>query len=298
MKIYKTVSFILLGMLCFAFLACSDDDSQTTITNSDEFETLGVTTFKTVTEGDYIIELATKAGELVQGYNEIYIRIQDELTSEYIDDAVIKWTPVMHMTSMEHQTARSAVTRTENTIALYNGYIMFQMAETTDPEQTWTLTIDYTIEEQEYSSEFEISVPASSRKRVNVITADDDQKYYVALVQPENPVVGENELIVGLYTPESTTSYPIVENYTLLIDPRMPDPGMGNHGSPNNVDLTYNSTTGFYHGKVNFTMTGLWNLNFQLKNEEGTIIAGEEITNTSNPEGSGYRSSVYLEVEF
>ncbi len=296
MKIYKILSFILLGLLFFTFLACSNDDSHNNISN--EFETLGVSTFKTITEENYIIELATKKGKLVQGYNEIYIRIQDQLTSEYVDDAIIEWTPTMYMVSMEHQTPKSEVTRTKNTTTLYNGYIMFQMAETTNPEQKWRLTVDCTIEEQKYSSEFEISVPTSPKKRVHVVTADDNQKYYVALVQPEDPIVGENELIVGLYAPKSTTSYPVVENYTLLVDPRMPDPGMGNHGSPNNVDLTYNSTTGFYHGKVNFTMTGLWNLNFQLKNEEETIIAGEEITNTSNPEGPGYRSSVYLEVEF
>ncbi len=298
MKSFKILRIALLSFLSVSLLvSCSDDDNNSSLV-TDEFETLNVTTFKTITEGNYTLELATKSGELIQGHNDIYIRIKDNTTSQYIDDVTIDWTPTMHMTTMEHQTPKSTIIRTENTTAVYNGYIMFQMAETTDPEQTWMLEIDYTINGEEYSNEFDISVPASSRKRVNVITGTDDKKYYVALVQPDNPAVGENDLIVGLYGPESTTSYPIVEGYTLLLDPRMPDPGMGNHSSPNNVDLTYNSSTGFYHGKVNFTMTGLWNLNFQLKNTEGIIVAGEEITNTDNPEGTGYRSSVYLEVEF
>ncbi|APD07770.1 hypothetical protein UJ101_02270 [Flavobacteriaceae bacterium UJ101] len=298
MKSFKILKMALLSFLSVSlFVSCSDDDNNSSQV-TDEFEALNVTTFKTITEGNYTLDFATKSGELIQGYNEIYIRVKDNRTSEYIDNATINWVPTMHMTMMEHQTAKSDVKRTINTTAVYNGYIMFQMAETTDPKQTWTLKVDYTIDGNNYSEEFDISVPASARKRVNVITGTNDKKYYVALVEPSDPVVGENELTVAVFMPESTTSYPIVEDYTLLIDPRMPDPGMGNHGSPNNIDLTYNSTTGFYHGKVNFTMTGLWNLNFQLEDTDGNIVAGEEITNTTNPEGSGYRSSLYLEVEF
>lgn len=298
MKSVKTIIITLMSFVSVSlFISCADDDNNSS-SIVDEFEALKVTTFKTITNGNYTLDFATRSGELIQGYNEIYIRIKDNTTSQYVSDATIDWTPTMHMTMMEHQTPKSTVARTSNTATVYNGYIMFQMAETTDPKQTWTLKVDYTIGKNNYSETFDISVPASIRKRVNVITGTNNKKYYVALVEPSEPAVGENELIVGVFMPESTTSYPIVEDYVLLLDPRMPDPGMGNHSSPNNVDLTYNEITGFYHGKVNFTMTGLWNLNFQLKDTEGTIVAGEEITNTTNPEGSGYRSSLYLAIEF
>jgi hypothetical protein len=67
---------------------------------------------------------------------------------------------------------------------------------------------------------------------------------------------------------------------------------MGNHGSPNNVDLTQSASTGLYNGKLSLTMTGYWKINLQLLNSENTVLKGEEVTET-NPE-----SSLYFEVEF
>lgn len=69
-------------------------------------------------------------------------------------------------------------------------------------------------------------------------------------------------------------------------------PGMGNHGSPNNVNLTQSGADKVYKGKLSLTMTGYWKINLQLANPAGTVLKGEEVT-TAN-EGS----SIYFEVEF
>lgn len=68
-------------------------------------------------------------------------------------------------------------------------------------------------------------------------------------------------------------------------------PSMGNHGSPNNVDLTQISN-GFYQGKLSLTMSGYWKINLMLENENGEILKGEPITESNES------SSIYFEIEF
>jgi hypothetical protein len=84
-------------------------------------------------------------------------------------------------------------------------------------------------------------------------------------------------------------SFPVVDDYTIKIDPRMPS--MGNHTSPNNVDLTQGSDD-LYHGKLSLTMTGYWKINLQLMNSQDEVLKGETITEETPA------SSIYLEIEF
>ncbi|MCF6308613.1 MAG: hypothetical protein L3J09_11775, partial [Flavobacteriaceae bacterium] len=69
-------------------------------------------------------------------------------------------------------------------------------------------------------------------------------------------------------------------------------PSMGNHTSPNNEDLTYNSASKMYDGKLSLTMTGYWKLNLILQNENNEVLKGEEVTEENES------SSLYLEIEF
>jgi hypothetical protein len=75
-----------------------------------------------------------------------------------------------------------------------------------------------------------------------------------------------------------------------MLDPRMP--GMGNHSSPNNTDLSYNSSDTMYHGDLSLTMTGYWVLNLKLVDDNNTVLKGEDVTEENT------QSSLYLELEF
>ena len=69
-------------------------------------------------------------------------------------------------------------------------------------------------------------------------------------------------------------------------------PGMGNHSSPNNKDLTYNAADQMYDGDLSLTMSGYWVLNLKVLNSAGDILKGEAITE-EHP-----KSSLYLELDF
>ena len=95
---------------------------------------------------------------------------------------------------------------------------------------------------------------------------------------------------IGVWKMENMMSFPMVNDYTVKIDPRMPS--MGNHSSPNNENATQSNPGDFYEGKLSLTMTGYWKINLQLAKADGTILKGEEITSTVES------SSIFFEIEF
>ena len=268
--------------IAFTFVSCSNDD-ETTVNELD-----GITKIKEITNDTHTIELYSQMGSLEQGYNEISLRIKDNTTDKYIKNAEVSWAPLMHMTSMSHSCPYSAVEKVTENGTLYSGYIMFQMAQ--NETEYWDLKIDYTIDEVTYTITEVIDVPASAKRKVNTFMGSDGTKYLVALIEPNTPKVAINNMKVGVWKMQNMMTFPVVDGYTVKIDPRMPS--MGNHTSPNNVHATQATTGGLYDGKLSLTMTGYWKINLQLANAEGTILKGEEITETVTA------SSIFFEIEF
>lgn len=69
-------------------------------------------------------------------------------------------------------------------------------------------------------------------------------------------------------------------------------PGMGNHSSPNNVHATQAAAGKLYTGKLSLTMTGYWKINLQLAKPDGTILGGQEVTDTN------LASNLFFEIDF
>ena len=268
--------------IAFTFVSCSNDD-ETTVNELD-----GITKIKEITNDTHTIELYSQMGSLEQGYNEISLRIKDNTTDKYIKNAEVSWAPLMHMTSMSHSCPYSVVEKVTENGTLYSGYIMFQMAQ--NETEYWDLKIDYTIDEVTYTITEVIDVPASAKRKVNTFMGSDGTKYLVALIEPNTPKVAINNMQVGVWKMQNMMTFPVVDGYTVKIDPRMPS--MGNHTSPNNVHATQATTGGLYDGKLSLTMTGYWKINLQLANAEGTVLKGEEITETVTA------SSIFFEIEF
>ena len=268
--------------MTLTFVSCSNDD-ETTVNELD-----GITKFKEITNDTHTIELYPHEGSLEQGYNEITLRIKDNTTDKYIKNADVSWAPLMHMTSMSHSCPYSVVEKVTENGTLYSGYIMFQMAQ--NETEYWDLKIDYTINGAAFTATSIIDVPASAKQRVTTFTGADNARYIVAFIAPHHPKVALNDITVGVYKMETMMDFPIVDNFKVKIDPRMPS--MGNHGSPNNVDLSQSASDKLYYGKLSLTMTGYWKINLQLLNESNVILKGETITDLVPA------SSIYFKIEF
>lgn len=275
--------FPILFTVIFA-TSCSTDDATDPVNNEID----NLIKIQDITNGPHTLELFNTSGTFKTGYNKITLRIKENATGSYVEEATISWMPTMQMHNMAHSAPKSKIVKAEGTATLYNGFIVYQM---TNPDGSgWTLDIDYTIDGKDYSTRSEIVVAQHDLQNVISFQGSDDANYVLALIEPKAPKMAVNLMTVGLFKMDSMTSFPVVEDYEIKLDPRMP--GMGNHSSPNNSDLNFDASDAIYHGKLSLTMTGYWVLNLQLVNSEGELIKGEEVTEDQP------KSSLYLELEF
>ncbi len=282
----KTIKYIFAFLIIStSFISCSTDDGDATEPNPVE----GLHKIYEFSETDHTVEIYSEKSTLEVGYNEFSIRILDKAGNKYISNAEPTWMPMMIMESMSHSGPYSTLKNVvDNTV--YKGHIVFQMAG--NDMEHWELTLNYNFKGQANSITQRLSVvqPADGMKKTQVFTGSDEVRYVLAFVNPKKPQVAINDFQAVLYKMEDMMNFPVVENYKIVIDPRMPS--MGNHPSPNNQDLTYDSVTKMYNGKLSFNMTGYWRINMQLLNTTGDILKGEKVTE-GHPE-----SSLYFELEF
>lgn len=278
MKLLQYFSAFAVALL----FSCSQDDNTPILIN----ETEDLILVQEIQNETHTLAIFTENGSLEQGYNKIYFQIKD--AGNFINNAEVSWMPVMHMAPMSHSGPHSKINKKADAETLYEGYIIFQMAQ--NETEYWELSFNYNVDGDEYSAKDIIEVLPTDRNRISVFTGNDDVRYIAALIEPGDPKVTVNDIAVAIFKMENMMSFQIINDYQLKIDPRMPS--MGNHSSPNNEDLLQSGSDDFYHGKLSLTMTGYWKINLQLIDESGEVIKGEEVTDTNES------SSIYFEIEF
>lgn len=276
----------ILPILFIALLStsCSTDDD--TDLQINEVENL--IKIKDISNDTHTIEIFNESGSFQTGYNDLTIRVKNNTDESYIENASMSWMPMMQMPTMQHSCPNSTIIKMANKNTLYNGSVIFQMTGMNG--SGWSLTLNYTINNIDFIAADTITVLQADKQNVTTFMGFDDTRYIAALIDPKNPTIGTNDMMVGLYKMASMMSFPVVEDYTIMLDPRMP--GMGNHSSPNNTNLSYDSTDSMYHADLSLTMTGYWVLNLKLMNDTDTLLKGEDVTETNT------KSSLYLELEF
>ena len=283
----KTLKYLFAFLAISAsFMSCSNDDDQNPLPNDP---VAGLIKIKEFSEEGHKIEVYAPTPELRVGYNEVSIKILDKSNNTYVTNAAPTWMPMMHMETMNHSAPHSMLNNSENN-TVYKAHVVFQMP--TNATEYWDITMDYTFNGQAKTKthRFTVLQPADGFKKTQVFTGSDEVQYILAFVNPREPQVAINDFQAVLYKMEDAMTFPIVANYKITVDPRMPS--MGNHSSPNNQDLIFNPATKMYDGKLSFSMTGFWKINMKLLNENGDVLKGEDVTE-DNPQ-----SSLYFELEF
>ncbi len=277
--------YILPILLIILFtISCSTDDNEAPIINEIE----DLIKIQDITNTTHTIELFNTTGDFRTGYNNVSIRIKEKASSSYIKNASISWIPMMQMPSMQHSCPKSEITKSVGKETVYEGFVIYQMTNTDG--SGWSLTVNYTIDGTDYTASSDIVVLQSEKQNTTSFMGSDDSRYIIALIEPNEPKIAINDLKVGLFKMKNMMTFPVVEDYTITLDPRMP--GMGNHSSPNNTDLSYNAEDHMYHGDLSLTMTGYWVLNLKLINDHSEVLKGEDVTEDHT------KSSLYLELEF
>ena len=201
--------------------------------------------------------------------------------------------PLMFMSKMNmyHSTPTSGELGVSdiNLAAVKHGWVSFLM--NTSEAGSWTLAFYAEVLKKKGSLEAtSITVDALPDGQAWLKNFKwNDQTYFLSLVNPTDWQTGKNTITayVSKKSNPITTPYALAEEqFTIEIDPRMPD--MGNHTSPDNVSLTKQADSS-YQGTVNLTMTGRWRIHLAVKDAQGNVVAGGDDLS------DGY-SSLYWEV--
>lgn len=245
-------------------------------------------------DGQYKVKVYSRTGTLHTGYNDLYFVATKASSGNYIKFLdITNLTPLMFMSKMNmyHSTPTSGKVEVFdiNLAAVKHGWVAFLM--NTSDAGSWTLAFDAEVLKKKGSLEATSiivdALPEGQQWLKNFKVGG--QTYFLSLVNPTYWKTGSN--IITAYVSQKsnpiTTPYgPAQEQFTIEIDPRMPD--MGNHTSPDNMALT-KQADGSYQGTVNLTMTGRWRIHLAVKDAQGNVVAGgDDLTD-------GY-SSLYWEV--
>ncbi|WP_343487253.1 hypothetical protein [Allomuricauda sp. d1] len=283
----KTIKFYTLTILiAVLFTACSESNDDPIVIDENPLAAFNL--LSSFEANNHTVEVYSKQNQYTIGYNELFFRIKDNGTDSYISDASLTMTPMMHMEMMSHSCPKSTISNTKEA-SVYKGFSIFQMPG--NATEYWELGLEYSFGGQTYNlaERIEVKAPADGKKRVNVFTGADENRYVLAMM-PMKPEVAVNDFSAMLFKMENMMTFPVAEGYTIEIDPRMP--GMGNHSSPNNQNLTFDASNNMYKGKLSLTMTGYWKINLKVKDASGALLKGEDVTEENEA------SSLYFEMEF
>lgn len=207
------------------------------------------------------------------GYNKLTVVLYDSINpSNLIPSAQISFLPEMAMITGAHSCP--VENPAEQAIGdVYPGVVIFQMPTVTDGTWQLKLQVHNNSNNKDGLAIFDITVsdPASPLVKPFYTLMPDSARIIMALVEPETPTVGINNIEFTIHRKASMMDFPADDSYSIEIDPQMPSMG---HGSPNNVNPV-NTGNGHYLGKVNFIMTGWWRVNIVMK--KGTDIVSQDL---------------------
>jgi YtkA-like len=212
------------------------------------------------------------------GYNKLTVVLYDSVNStQKVTRAHVEFSPMMTMPGMQHggpvENPDSVATNN-----VFTGAIIFPMA--TMNGGTWQLPVHVHnhVIDKEGDVSFNITVDQPTQSIItNFTSSADSTQLFLAVVQPFTPKVGLNDVEFAIYEKLGMFTWPAADStYSISLDPEMPSMG---HGSTGNVNATYTSP-GHYKGKVDYSMTGAWQLNVTVNKSGVAVSKGLYFTNT------------------
>jgi hypothetical protein len=180
--------------------------------------------------------------------------------------------PMMDMGMMQHSTPYGMPMNVSDAPGTKMSEVTFIMPSTGG---TWALDLAITVGGEELTTTVnpEVIEPEFKRLLNLVDQRDGETRVFIALMDPMDPEVGENDLVLGVYYRENMMSFPQLSGLSIAAEPWMPSMS---HGSPNNVDPTETSA-GSYQGVVNFSMTGDWEIRLDITDANGETVVQDAV---------------------
>lgn len=263
---------------------CSLEEEELTIRYLQDYEQIG--SVGELQTDIYTIRLYSAGGKLLVGYNELFFTVIKTATGRHVKDVEFDsiaplMTMQMAMGTHSHSTPTGSARRVASWIPVFRSHVAFLMPSNASAGNTWQLAFDYRI--RETSGRFEsllVEVAAAPEGSAWILSfVWNEDTYYLTIAEPQKLVVGINEVraVVSKKAAGQSATEPYAdaaETFSIEVVPTMPD--MGNHTSPGNEPLLFDSSAGLYKGRLNLTMTGRWDIHLVVRDAEGTAVAGDD----------------------
>ncbi|MEX0684980.1 MAG: FixH family protein [Balneolales bacterium] len=254
-------SAFLLSFFVFSFTACSDNS-----VDEYNYELYKIGDYS---EGNYTL-IAFADRPLAVGHNILYF----ELLKDGIkfDHSNISFLPMMMMGHQPHSSPFVDISGIRGESGLYDASVIFTMPG--NDLEYWEFRVSVGDDQNGLLATGAIPVDVESSNKVKMFTGNGETRYFVTLIEPRVPKVGINDLTVAVHKRSNPEIHPPVSTSQITFNPWMP---AMDHGSSNNKDPEY-AGDGMYEGNVNFSMTGDWELRFQIEIEGDVHPLTFEIT--------------------
>lgn len=279
MKRFKYITMAALAIV--SVLSCSkkDDDKPT-----PPVPPTPPTQLKTVAEtkvDTYTVRLQNTSGTFVMGYNDVTLSVTDASGKE-VDLQAATFTPWMDMYKGDgkggftkevghtHTCPHTALAKEGN---VWKSQVLFQMM--TAPSGVWFGKVTFKVGGKEHKTDrLDFTVVEQTNKALGkvrnfrVFTEGGNskgQKHIYAVIAPEHPKVGENDLVLGIWKMQSMESFPEVEGLTVGVAVK---DAAGKELST--TTLSYKDK--FYRGKVTYPKAGTYILAYTLKDAQGNLV--------------------------
>jgi len=156
---------------------------------------------------------------------------------------------------------------------VWKSQVLYQMV--TGPSGVWFGTITFKVAGKDYElKRLDFEVKPQTNKALGTVNRfrlfseakPKGQAHLYALVAPESPKVGENEIALGIWKMESMKNFPKVTDWTVEVSVKAKD------GAEVLSTATLRYERDFYRGKVSYPKAGAYTLSYTLKDAQGNAI--------------------------
>ena len=234
-------------------------------------------------EKTYTVRLQNTTGTFVMGYNDLMLSVVDAAGKEVALEAAT-FTPWMNMfkgdgkggfikeVDFTHTCPHTPLAKEGN---VWKSQALFQMK--TGPSGVWFATITFKVAGKEYELkrlDFEVKPQPNKAlgtvNRFKLFLGDKGQAHLYALVAPESPKAGENEIALGIWKMQNMQSFPQVTDWVVEVK-------VSEKGSTTAISTaTLRYERGFYRGKVTYPKAGEYTLSYTLKDAQGKAIQPQD----------------------
>mgnify|MGYP000972852744 FL=1 len=224
----KIKNILVAAVAAVALVSCSKDDKkeEKPVTPPEAPKTVAEQKVET-----YTVRLQSPTGTFVMGYNEVSLSVVDAAGKEVAVEAAT-FTPWMDMFKGDgkggfskeimhtHTCPHTPLAKEGN---VWHSKVLFQMK--TAPSGVWFGKVTFKVGGKEYKTDrLDFTVVEQTNKALGkvrnfrVFTEGGNpkgQKHIYAVIAPEHPKVGENDLVLGIWKMQSMESFPEVEGLTV-----------------------------------------------------------------------------------